>query len=82
MMRLRNRTGIIILFLVFTLFCGKIVADEPYEHWVGIWGCALQLTEPSNLPPDPGLTDNTLRQVVHVSAEGTHLRFKISNEYG
>jgi|GEM_PF-208142 len=51
-------------------------------HWVGTWGCGPQLTEPSNLPPAPGLTSNTLRQVVHVSIGGKHLRARFSNAYG
>jgi lysophospholipase L1-like esterase len=51
-------------------------------HWVGTWGCAPQLTEPSNLPPTPGLTSNTLRQVVHVSIGGKRLRARFSNAYG
>jgi lysophospholipase L1-like esterase len=51
-------------------------------HWVGTWVCAPQLTEPKNLPPQPGLTSNTLRQVVHVSLGGKKLRVKFSNAFG
>lgn len=50
--------------------------------WVGTWGTAPQLTEPANLPPAPGLTGNTLRQVVHVSLGGTRVRVHFSNEFG
>lgn len=50
--------------------------------WVGSWGTAPQLTEPANLPPAPGLADNTLRQVVHVSLGGDLLRMHFSNEFG
>src|SRR5262245_49123507 len=51
------------------------------EHWVGTWGCGAQLTEPSNLPPAP-LADSTLRQFVHVSLGGKHLRARFSNAFG
>ena len=52
------------------------------EGWVGTWGTAPQLTEPANMPPAPGLSGNTLRQVVHVSLGGTTLRLRLSNEFG
>jgi lysophospholipase L1-like esterase len=34
------------------------------------------------MPPDPGLSNNTLRQVVRVSIGGNQLRLKFSNQYG
>jgi lysophospholipase L1-like esterase len=34
------------------------------------------------MPPAPGLSGNTLRQVVHVSLGGTTLRLRLSNEFG
>lgn len=50
--------------------------------WVGTWGTSPQLTEPANLPPAPGLSGNTLRQVVHVSIGGSRLRVHVSNAFG
>ncbi len=50
--------------------------------WVGTWSTALQLVEPQNLPPEPGLAFNTLRQVVRVSIGGNRLRVRLSNEFG
>lgn len=50
-------------------------------HWVTTWGCGPQLTEPSNLPPAP-LANSTLRQFVHVTLGGKHLRVRFSNAYG
>jgi lysophospholipase L1-like esterase len=52
------------------------------SHWVGTWACAPQTTEQANLPPSPGLSGNTLRQMIHVSIGGTQLRLRLSNEYG
>lgn len=63
--------------------CGHGAARSPQpEGWVGTWGTAPQLTEPSNLPPAPGLAGNTLRQVVHVSIGGNRLRMQFSNAFG
>ncbi len=52
------------------------------NEWVGTWGTAPQLTESNNMPPSPGLSNNTLRQVVRVSIGGNQLRLKFSNQYG
>ncbi len=43
---------------------------------------APQLTEPGNLPPAPGFTDSTLRQVVRVTLAGKQIRVRFSNEFG
>lgn len=71
-------------FLAITFLCAQQLVAAPNEgdHWVGTWGSSQQLTEPRNLPPPPGLTSNTLRQVVHVSIGGKHLRVRFSNLFG
>ena len=51
------------------------------RKWVGTWSTGLQLVETRNNPPLPGLTDNSLRQVVRVSIGGETLRVKLSNEF-
>ncbi|MDR8393349.1 SGNH/GDSL hydrolase family protein [Aliifodinibius sp. S!AR15-10] len=51
-------------------------------EWQGTWSTSQQLTEPRNMPPEPGLNGNTLRQVVHVSLGGDRLRVRLSNEFG
>jgi hypothetical protein len=51
-------------------------------RWFGTWAASSQLTEPSNMPPEPGLADSTLRQVVHVSLGGRRLRVRFSNAFG
>ena len=50
--------------------------------WIGTWGTATQLVEPNNMPPNPGLSNNTLRQIVCVSLGGNRLRVRFSNEFG
>ena len=52
-------------------------------NWVGTWATGPQLTETGNNPPTPpGLTNNTLRQVVFTSISGSQIRLRLSNEFG
>src|SRR4051794_38476367 len=72
-----------LLLTVLTTF--GYAAKEPTakaKRWVGTWGTAPQLVEPNNMPPAPGLSNNTLRQVVCVSIGGKRLRLKFSNMFG
>lgn len=71
-------------FLAVIFFCARPVVATPDQgrHWVGTWGTSPQLTEPKNLPPRPGLTSNTLRQIVQVSMGGEKLRIRFSNAFG
>ena len=59
-----------------------VVSSDKNEDWTSTWGTAPQLIEPRNLPPPPGLTNNTLRQVVQVSIGGKKLRVHFSNAFG
>jgi lysophospholipase L1-like esterase len=61
---------------------GAPVGGTGSPGWVGTWVTSQQLTEPANLPPSPGLTESSLRQVVRVSIGGKRLRVRFSNEYG
>ena len=51
------------------------------QQWVGTWTTSPQLVEPGNMPPAPGLTNNSLRQIVRVSLGGDTLRVRFSNEF-
>ncbi len=51
------------------------------KKWVGTWSTAPQLVETSNNPPSPGLSNNTIRQIVHVSIGGDSLRMRFTNEF-
>lgn len=78
--------SISLLLCCFT-FPGFASSYHPKHHpvqkkkWVGTWATAPQLVEDRNMPPQPGLSNNTLRQVVCVSTGGKKLRFKFSNEF-
>jgi lysophospholipase L1-like esterase len=70
--------------LVLPLACFAPRAHYPAidQHWIGAWEAAPQLVEPRNMPPSPGLSGMTLRQVIHVSIGGATWRFRLSNEFG
>lgn len=71
------------MFSLLSSFCygQQTKASSPAKKWVGTWSTAPQLVEPGNMPPSPGLTDNSLRQVLEVSIGGDTLRVKFSNEF-
>jgi lysophospholipase L1-like esterase len=52
------------------------------KAWIASWVSAQQLTEPHNLPPAPGLSNATLRQVIQLALGGERLRLRFSNEFG
>ena len=48
---------------------------------VTTWATALQVVEPHNIPPEPGLAGNSLRQIVQISIGGKDLQLRLSNIY-
>jgi lysophospholipase L1-like esterase len=78
--RLRTRPAGLLALVVVALSGAIARGDE--GRWVGTWAASPQLTEPANMPPEPGLGDTTLRQVVHVSIGGRRLRVRFSNAFG
>ncbi len=68
-------------FTAFILISFSSVIFGQTNEWVGTWITSPQLVEQRNNPPEPGLSNNTLRQVVHVSIGGERLRVKFSNEF-
>lgn len=71
----------ILFFNLIILFAGcksqKLSVNN--SDWVGSWATAQQLVEPNNMPPAPGLANNTLRQIIRVSIGGEKLRLHLSN---
>lgn len=73
---------VVLLYILCILSPHKGYAKPGKETiWVGTWSAAMQLVEPGNLPPDPGLSNNTLRQVVRVSIGGDTLRVRFSSVF-
>ena len=74
----RPATSLVVFFITLPALNAR--SDE--GRWVGTWAASPQLTEPANMPPEPGLADTTLRQVVRVSLGGKRLRVRFSNAFG
>jgi lysophospholipase L1-like esterase len=72
-----------ILFALL-LFSHSLGAKSSFKSkiWTGTWATAPMLVEPNNMPPEPGLTNNTLRQIVRVSIGGDVVRVRFSNIFG
>lgn len=68
-------------FLAMGLVASASATAQP-GRWVATWVSAQQLTEPHNMPPAPGLADQTLRQIVQPTLAGTRVRLTFSNQYG
>jgi lysophospholipase L1-like esterase len=78
---LKKSSIAVFVLLILSLSCTSHTPTVK-NCWIGTWASAQQLTEPQNNPPEPGLTDNTLRQVIHVTLGGSRLRVHFSNAYG
>ena len=53
--------------------------DDGDQHWVGTWTTAQVAQVPS---ATNHIADQTLRQIVHVSAGGSSVRVRLANTYG
>jgi lysophospholipase L1-like esterase len=71
----------LLLTLIAAVMLTACTNPEPQQKWVGTWATSPQLVEPHNMPPEPGLTNNTLRQKVRVSIGGDSIRVRFSNEF-
>jgi lysophospholipase L1-like esterase len=69
------------VLLALSIFCTAHVASAK-DCWIGTWASGQQLTERRNMPPAPGLSNNTLRQVIRVTLGGSKLRVQFPNTYG
>ena len=72
--------GLLIGFLLLGCSGAKSFSDKN-SVWVGTWSTAPQLVEQHNMPPAPGLTGNTIRQIVRVSIGGEEVRLRFSNVF-
>ena len=65
--------------LMLALAAGLAPVSAQTRDWVTTWATALQVAEPHNRPPQPGLAGNSFRQIVQVSIGGKALRLHLSN---
>lgn len=75
-----------ILLLTSVVFCltnATISASKKTQNfnlvWTGSWTTAPQLVEPNNMPPAPGLSNNSFRQIIRVSLGGETIRLRFTN---
>jgi lysophospholipase L1-like esterase len=74
-------------YLLAILFAGVINADatdlsrKPQDNWVATWG-APPMSATSAGQPARSFENQTIRQIVHISAGGSRVRVRISNEFG
>jgi lysophospholipase L1-like esterase len=77
----------IIFFTLLILIAGctsnkasiKTAEHKNTQDWTGTWATAQMLVEPNNMPPAPGLAQNTLRQIIKVSIGGKSIKLRFSN---
>ena len=71
-----------ILILIISISFNKSVDNIPDEStYFATWSSSQYLTENNNLPPI-SLSNNSIRQIVHVSVGGSTIRLKFSNRLG
>jgi GDSL-like Lipase/Acylhydrolase family len=69
------------------LWCGLSLAFGSAGHaaeWVQTWGAAPLPPTPAlgPFPATPGFSNQTVRQVIRISAGGARIRIRFTNEYG
>jgi len=74
--------GLLLVFIFSS--CNNIQNTSTNQDgdWIGTWDPSQQLVEPRNMPPKPGLSSNTLRQIAYVTLGGDSLRMRLSNSFG
>jgi hypothetical protein len=81
----RLRIRFLLVFLLVVLIIPDFTyakSDSKLKIWTGSWATAPQLVEPNNMPPAPGLTNHTLRQIIRASIGGDVIRLRFSNLFG
>jgi lysophospholipase L1-like esterase len=72
---------------VLTCFALSLICTSTFAQgaaWIGSWGASpLPATAAGGpFPGSPSFTDQTIRQIVRLSAGGQQLRLRLTNEYG
>jgi lysophospholipase L1-like esterase len=74
-------TAVVIAAWAATLTGAEIDTGAAPPHWVATWGAAPMASGPAGTPPR-AFANETIRQVVHISAGGRALRVRFSNAFG
>lgn len=73
--------GILAFALVSTVSLQVRAAETADTHWIGTWATA-PVAQPAAGAASTGFTNQTLRQVVRISAGGREFRVRFSNAFG
>ena len=68
-------------FVLATLLLMMAGTAAHADDWVGTWATAPEFTGRGDMPQHTTLTNNSIRQIVHVSIGGDVLRLQLSNEF-
>ena len=71
----------VLLMVAMMMAAMTLSAKNEKLQYVATWTTAIQKVEPHNLAPAPGLSGNSLRQIVEVSFGGKEVALKLSNEF-
>jgi lysophospholipase L1-like esterase len=62
---------------------GRADSDESRRQWVATWTASQQAPEPPIIGANPvQFSNQTIRQILHVSIGGSTVRVRLSNEFG
>lgn len=63
--------------------CASLPVCEVPDQWISTWVSSQQLIDMQDqMPPEPGLAGNTLRQVIRLTLGGSEIRITFSNGAG
>ncbi|HEU4616500.1 MAG TPA: SGNH/GDSL hydrolase family protein [Gammaproteobacteria bacterium] len=76
---MKNRPS---LLLILLLWVSAVSAQQ--SEWIGTWGASPLPPSAANgpFPGSPTFMNQTVRQIVRISAGGDRVRLRLSNEYG
>ncbi|MBQ9232031.1 MAG: SGNH/GDSL hydrolase family protein [Prevotella sp.] len=70
-------------YILSAILCGIVSIPCLAQQWTGTWATATETPFGKNdVPQKVSLSNNTLRQIVHVSLGGDVLRIELSNAFG
>ena len=69
------------ILLLSTSFINAFDGIPNESTYCATWSSSQYLTEPNNMPPIP-LSNNSIRQIVHISVSSPTIRLKLSNIVG
>src|SRR5262245_27693583 len=82
-----RRIAPVIVAAASTLVAARSSAQAaPRERWMATWASSMSAAPPrppaDSLDRTPTFANRTLREIIRVSAGGSRVRIKLSNQYG